>query len=329
MEVCLLLKKIILFFSVSTLTLYSYMRFKEKRSFKSFLYELVIRKMKMKEPYLSEANAKNAVNKTKHTTAGEFKGTDYKFTNSVHIKTVQNSKVYIVNAQPNPQQKVILYVHGGAWFKDPFKTHFEFVDTLATELDAKVIMPIYPKTPHATYQETLNLLEEIYKKMILNDDNTHQLIIMGDSAGGQISLSFAQYIKKLGLTQPSHIILISPILDATLSNPEAYVYEKKDPMLATAGSKYIINLWAGDNPLTDWRLSPMFGDLEGLGHITVSIGTKEALYPDALKFSNMLNSKNIAHDFLPGFNLYHVHTILDIPERKQFLNNVKQIIKNK
>ncbi|HCN60936.1 MULTISPECIES: alpha/beta hydrolase fold domain-containing protein [Staphylococcaceae] len=319
-------KKIIAFISLSIMALFGYVRLKEKRSFKSFLYEMMIRIMKMKKPYLSIENAKNEINKVKYQTAGEFEGTNYKFKNSVQVETLQGSKIYIVNDKPNSKQKVVLYIHGGAWFKDPFKAHFEFVDKLATEIDAKVMMAIYPKTPHATYKETFDLLEEIYKNDILNNEDTSQIIIMGDSAGGQISLSFSQYIKTLGLAQPSNIVLISPILDATLSNPETYVYEKIDPMLATLGSKYIIELWAGDTPIDNWRISPMFGDLEGLGHITISIGTKEALYPDAVKFSNILNSKNIVHDFLPGLNLFHVHPILNIPERTQFLDQIKDII---
>ncbi len=71
----------------------------------------------------------------------------------------------------------------------------------------------------------------------------------------------------------------------------------------------------------------MFGDLE-LGHITLIIGTKETLYPDALKLSNMLNKQNISHDFLPGYNLFHIYPIFPIPERAQVITKLKQIIKN-
>ena len=43
---------------------------------------------------------------------------------------------------------------------------------------------------------------------------------MGDSAGGQIALSFAQSLNDKSLPQPGHIVLLSPVLDATFSNPE-------------------------------------------------------------------------------------------------------------
>lgn len=108
------------------------------------------------------------------------------------------------------------------------------------------------------------------------------------------------------------------MLDATFKNPESRKYEKEDPMLGIDGSKYLVELWAGDTPLDDYKMSPMNGDLEGLGHITLTVGTKETLYPDAVKFSHMLNDKGIKHQFIPGYNLFHIYPLFPIPERQRF-----------
>ena len=64
-------------------------------------------------------------------------------------------------------------------------------------------------------------------------------------------------------------------------------------MLGIEGSKYFIQLWSGDTPIEDYKISPINGDLEGLGRISIFIGTKETLYPDALKLSKMLNDKGL------------------------------------
>lgn len=72
----------------------------------------------------------------------------------------------------------------------------------------------------------------------------NKFIVMGDSAGGQIALSFAEYLKaETTLPQPGHIVMLSPVLDGTLSNPDAKTYERIDPMLGIEGSKYFIKLW--------------------------------------------------------------------------------------
>ncbi|NWK85305.1 alpha/beta hydrolase [Staphylococcus sp. GSSP0090] len=322
-----MIRKLATIVGIGVATSYIYAKVKEKRSYKSFLEEIILRATKMKSTFENVENAQQALDMIKDETKGIYKGTDYYFKNNVQTTTIEGSTVYVVNDHNDRQQPVILYIHGGAWFQNPLKYHFDFIDSLAEVLDAKVIMPIYPKVPHATYKETLSLLQTLYAQLLKEVENAHQITIMGDSAGGQIALSFAQYIKTLNLVQPSNIVLLSPVLDATFSNPEAKIYEKIDPMLAIEGSKYFIKLWANELDLTDWRVSPIFGDLEGLGHITISIGTKETLYPDAVKLSNMLNAQHIQHDFIPGYNLFHIHPIFPIPEKDQFIETINKIIK--
>lgn len=302
---------------------------KEKRSYKSFLQEKMIRISGMKKTFESIDDAKKALNETKYQTAGKYNGTTYEFKHKVQIRDYYGSLVYVVNDHGLPDQRTVLYVHGGAWFQDPLENHFEYLDLLVDALDARVIMPVYPKIPHRDYHTTFELLTKIYKRLLTKIDEPENLVIIGDSAGGQIALAFAQMLKKEQLSQPGHIVLISPVLDATFKNPEARKYEKEDPMLGIDGSKYLVELWAGDAPLDDYKMSPMNGDLEGLGHITLTVGTKETLYPDAVKFSHMLNDKGIKHQFIPGYNLFHIYPLFPIPERQRFLEQLKKIIVTK
>lgn len=321
-----MLKKLITIVGSTIVGTILYARVKEKRSYKSFLQKKMIRMSGMKKTFENVQDAKEALEETKYETAGKYGGTDYEFSHQVQIKDYYGSSVYIINDQGQRDQRTILYIHGGAWFQDPLDNHFEYIDLLATTLNAKVVMPIYPKIPHRDYRTTFELLSKLYQHLINKIDDPNQMIIMGDSAGGQIALAFAQQLKKDNEPQPSHIVLISPVLDATFSNPEAQKYEKKDPMIGIEGSRYFVKLWAGDTPLDDYKLSPMYGDLEDLGHITITMGTKETLYPDAVKFSHMLNEKGIKHEFIPGYSLFHIYPIFPIPERERFLEQLKRII---
>lgn len=321
-----MLKKLLTFASVSVITSYLYAQLIEKRSYQSFLYEIMIRATKMKHPFETKINAQKALASVKAQTQGEYAGTDYNFGNAVYTKKLHDITNYVVNDREEHQQKVVIYIHGGAWFQDPLSYHFEYIDMLATAFDAKVIMPIYPKIPHATYKETFELLEAIYRCELEQKVSSERIVIMGDSAGAQIALSFAQYLKTLDLPQPSDIVMISPVLDGTFSHPEIQSYEKIDPMLGVEGSKYLISLWADKLSLTDWRVSPIYGTFNGLGRMTISIGTKETLYPDAVKLSQMLNAQGIHHNFIPGYQLFHIYPIFPIPERAQFIKKLEKII---
>ncbi|MCI2774358.1 alpha/beta hydrolase fold domain-containing protein [Staphylococcus petrasii] len=306
----------------------AYIRVKEKRSYQSYLREKFIRMSGMKKTFENVDDAKKALEATKDITAGKYGGTSYEFEHDVRIKDWHGSLTYILNDKRDRQQKIVLYVHGGAWFQDPLEEHFQFIDKLAGELNAKIVMPVYPKVPHRDYRTTFQLLKELYEKQLMLVDSASQITIMGDSAGGQITLSFAQHIKETTqLQQPGHLVLVSPVLDATFSNPEAKEYEKIDPMLGIDGSKYFIELWAGNLPIEDYKISPINGDLEGLGRISIFIGTKETLYPDAVKLSKMLSEKGIDHDFTPGYNLFHIYPVFPLPEQQKFFEQLKKIIK--
>ena len=262
---------------------YAHIRIKEKRSVKSYMLEQGIRLSRAKRRFMYKEEAMKALEKMAPQTAGEYEGTNYQFKRPVTVDKHYGSTVYTVNDKQDKHQRVILYAHGGAWFQDPLKIHFEVADS-------------------------------------------KQIVVMGDSAGGQIALSFAQLLKEKHIVQPGHIVLISPVLDATMQHPEIPDYLKKDPMVGVDGSVFLAEQWAGDTPLDNYKVSPINGDLDGLGRITLTVGTKEVLYPDALNLSQLLSAKGIEHDFIPGYYQFHIYPVFPIPERRRFLYQVKNII---
>lgn len=214
----------------------------EKKKLSKLLFEQYLRLTRVRKPFESVENAKEAIEEMKDITAGKYSGTTYEFKHSVTIKDDSGSIVYIINDHQDITQQTILYIHGGAWFQDPLEQHFDFIDTLAGRLNAKVVMPVYPKVPHRDYRTTFSLLYRLYGKLLTTVKNPEQLILMGDSAGGQIALSFAQYLKEeTTYAQPGHIILISPVLDGTFSNPDTQKYEKVDPMVAIDEQNILLN----------------------------------------------------------------------------------------
>lgn len=124
-----------------------YARVKEKRSYKSF-YKKNDSHVWNEKTFENVQDAEKALEETKYETAGKYSGTDYEFSHGVQIKDYDGSLVYIVNDEGQRDQRTILYIHGGAWFQDPLDYHFEYMDLLADSLNAKVVMPIYPKIPH-------------------------------------------------------------------------------------------------------------------------------------------------------------------------------------
>ena len=78
------------------------------------------------------------------------------------------------------------------------------------------------------------------------------------------------------------MVLSSPGLDATLSNPA--IQFDDDPLFSGLEPTVRKNaqLWAGDLDLTDPLVSPLFGSLAGLPPTAVYFGNLEIFAPDGL-----------------------------------------------
>ena len=81
--------------------------------------------------------------------------------------------------------------------------------------------------------------------------------MMGDSAGGGLSLALSMYFAQKDLPVPEKLILLSPWVDLNMDNPEIEKYIKKDPMLKLDELKIDARYWANGTDLNDYRLSPI------------------------------------------------------------------------
>jgi len=241
-------------------------------------------------------------------------GDDVDFLSDVKERAFEGIQVFTLNDQESLKQKVILYIHGGAWTNQPLNFHWWFLDKMAQSLNAKIIAPIYPKVPYFNYKDTYPKILNLYKEMLATVENSNQLTIMGDSAGGNISLGLAHLLKMNKLPQPKDIILLSACVDLSFENPLIAEYEEKDPMLASEGMEVITKIWAADKDLKDPLISPIYGDFKGLGKITHFIGTHECLYPDAIRLDEELTKQEIEINTFVYPNMNHVFVVMPIPE---------------
>jgi hypothetical protein len=76
-------------------------------------------------------------------------------------------------------------------------------------------------------------------------------------------------------------MLNSPALILSSSNPRIPAAEKVDSWLRAAGITVFVESWRGDLDLDDPRVSPLAGDLRGLGPLCVISEIARPRRPDA------------------------------------------------
>ena len=298
----------------------------KRRSFKSVLFEQFIKLLNVKKMFKSTENMKKALERRDVENSKLYTIGKVKFKSSIVESSFEGMQVFTLNNQSSSNQKVILYLHGGAYMNHPLSFHWKFMDKIAQALNAKIIAPIYPKLPHYNYQHTYPKLINLYKTIIASVEEPQQIIIMGDSAGGNLSLGLAQYLKQQNIPQPKEIILLSGNVDMVFDNPDIPKYERVDPMLALAGFDVVRHMWAADKTLHDPIISPIYGDFHGIARITQFIGTHEALYPDAIRFAKKLNDQGIEQQTFVYPKMNHVFVLFPIPEADDAYQKIIHII---
>ncbi len=213
---------------------------------------------------------------------------------------------------------VVLYIPGGGYLNPPLKYHWKLIDKLSSETDCTVVMPIYPKVPNVTCEESYEVMTAFYKDFASRKE-IERIVIAGDSSGGGMALVLSQYVRDNhpDLLQPEDIILIAPWMDVSMENECICDYEPIDPMLELYGTKKIGEMWAGELDTHDPMVSPIYGSFENLGDMTIFVGTRDMLCPDCLKFSEILDEKNIEHTLVVEEGLDHPYPLFPIPEAKE------------
>jgi acetyl esterase/lipase len=145
---------------------------------------------------------------------------------------VNGFKCFIVcNRKNKASNNRIIYIHGGAYVGEISQIHWIYIKTLITETNAVIYVPIYPLTnnQYSSQLDSIKFLLDLYKNITTNEPQ-HTYTIMGDSAGGNLSLVLAQQIKINRYLKPKNVILISPVVSMEMS-PEANKISHNDPIL--------------------------------------------------------------------------------------------------
>lgn len=200
----------------------------------------------------------------------------------IREEQVQGQPVFTLIPKAGWSAAHIIYTHGGGYVDALRTPHWWIIDRLIEETGATVTVPIYPLAPEHTYRTAYALLEAVYRA-VTEATPAARVVLCGDSAGGGLALGQAMHYRDLGLPLPGRVILFSPWVDITGSNPAAAVVETYDPMLALSGMIEIGRWWAGGDDRRSPLLSPLYGDLSGLPPLDVFQGTYDVLLPDARK----------------------------------------------
>ena len=193
----------------------------------------------------------------------------------------------------------ILFLHGGAYVGQLNTEHVWFASNIAKATGAIVYLPAYPTAGNGrNYTTTYPPMEDLYRA-ISDPIPPEHFFVMGDSAGGGLAVGLCQTAAQMGMKQPRNMILLSPWADVTVQPWESLV-----------GAATI---WAGSDSAQqqkNWRVSPTYGDMRGLHHVTIYNGETDGLSKSIEMLYHQMRGNNVDCQLITARNMGHDYPYL-------------------
>lgn len=206
-----------------------------------------------------------------------------------------------------------VFLHGGCYVFEIDRLHWKLVAQLVRDTGITIMVPIMPLAPKGHASRVVDRVATLVQSQIA-EVGAHNVSVIGDSSGGGMALAVAMELRDRKHAPLHAIVLSAPWLDISGTDPMLAEIAPTDPWLAVPGTHAAGALYRAELPESDWRVSPIHGDLSELGPITLFTGTRDIVHADALRLRERAQREGIPLDFTIGEGMIHNYPLLPIPE---------------
>ena len=147
------------------------------------------------------------------------KSNKYIYVKKFKIKSYDNKRIKNIIYTPKGielNKRCLYFIHGGGFVFNGSYHHYELVKKMAIKLKCKAIYVDYRLAPKYKFPTAPQDVFEVYKWIVAHseelDINKEEIVIMGDSAGGNLSALTTILAKENNLVLPKINILLYPVL---------------------------------------------------------------------------------------------------------------------
>jgi acetyl esterase/lipase len=183
----------------------------------------------------------------------------------------------------------VLYSHGGGYSFYP-KAYANFIALFTLKARSRTFALDYSLAPEHRFPVQLDEALHAYRWLLENGTSPDDLVIAGDSAGGNLTLAVLQAARDLKLPLPALAVVLSPPTDfeteraSMVRNQE---YDWIESRMLDRWADWFCRVDQRRNPL----VSPIKADLHGLPSIYIQAGRAEILYDSIQAFADRAKSE--------------------------------------
>ncbi len=223
---------------------------------------------------------------------------------------------------PPGERRVVYYLHGGAYVLGLLSLYRMLAESFYQAAGGcEIILLDYRCAPEYQYptqlEEALDVWEELTERQ---GYQAKQIVVGGDSAGGNLTLAMLLRLRDAGKALPRAAFCISPWADMTGNGKSFQENYGKDVMFGDPGEtltkerkERLLNgrlySFVGAADRYDPYVSPVYGDYRGFPPMYFTAGGNEMLLSDTLTIVEKLKQCGVpvGCDIQPG--MFHIYAL--------------------
>lgn len=199
----------------------------------------------------------------------------------IGVPRADDSTIRIVLYEPEQARGLCILFHGGGFVICSPETHDKIARTLAIGASCTVASVDYRLAPEYPFPAALDDAITAADWLAANlAPSAEPIVLAGDSAGGNLALQAALHLASTGRT-PRGLLLLYPWLELGRDSESRRRFGPDDMIIDDEFMDYCTRCYVPGANISDPRVSPLFGDLEGLPNTAVVCGSLDPLLSDS------------------------------------------------
>jgi acetyl esterase/lipase len=231
-------------------------------------------------------------------------------------------------ATSGKSDRVVLYLHGGGFYLSSPVEHRVMTWRMARACGARVLAIEYRKAPDHAFPAWVDDALAAYKELLAAGHGASDIIVSGDSAGGNIALALAQRVRRDGLPMPGRLVLFSPWADLSCQGRSLRDNARRDPMLTSDAVRALARYLTRACDPFDPEVSPVYADFRGFPEMLSFVGSTEVLLDDARTVTRQARSAGVRADLHVYRHMPHVFPMFAafVPSAKSAFGAIERFV---
>lgn len=226
-------------------------------------------------------------------------------------------------------RSVILYLHGGAWTLGWTSIHRRMVAHICRAAACRALAVDYRLAPEHPFPAAVEDCLGAYRWLLKGGSFPRDMVIAGDSAGGNLTLATLLSLRDAGDPLPAAAVCISPATD--LEGTGESFWTKKDPVQTPEFILAMVRHYAGGQDVRSPLISPHYADLRRLPPLLIHAGGDEILLSDATRLADKARAAGVDVSLVVWPRMWHAWHLFapSLPEARQAVDAIGAFVRER